>query len=242
LPGATSTPNSDWKKSFYDSSVKISGGSSNSSGVNSAEIPESTPTSELAKEFFTKVVQLRQAGMNTDEESISKVANRLVQDASTGAISASSYSLRDLHIVKQGTNPDLEKTYAVELSNIISNAFPAENEAEIAARAFDSGDLTILKQITPIVVSYKNARATLLNMQVPESVALYHLDLVNGVSIQVFNSEALLKAETDPVSALTAVSVEVEALQKVLTAINSIKSYFDSTHIVFAPSAPSLVP
>jgi hypothetical protein len=132
--------------------------------------------------------------------------------------------------------------YAEELMSILSKWMPAVNEVEILTDALESGDMDLLKQIDPIISGYKNAVIKLKSMTVPDVLALPHLDLINGISMQTFNAESLRNADKDPLTSVAAISMEVKSLETIAMAIGRMQSIFANAGINFiTPQSGSIL-
>jgi hypothetical protein len=98
-----------------------------------------------------------------------------------------------------------------------------------------------LKKIDPIIAGYKTAKTRLLATVVPDTLALPHLDLINGISMQIFNAESLRNSDKDPLTALAAVSLEVKSLETIAVAIRKMQNSFVLSGITFVlPTSGSI--
>jgi len=90
-----------------------------------------------------------------------------------------------------------------------------------------------LSNLDPIIANYKTALKTLATMPVPKPLASYHLDLMNGINISLFNAESLRHVDDDPMKGLAAVGMEVQGLQYIDNAVSEIKQYLSTYNITF---------
>lgn len=234
------TGEQEWQKSFFDDQAKVN--VKNAKDVQPAKLAEKlTPTDLFGRNFFTKYTELRQSGLSDNASAIDSVANELINQSLSGIKGANLYTLKD---IKTTYKSDVETTkkYAEDLIAILSNWMPAVNEVEIVTEALESGDMDLLKKIDPIIVGYKNAVNKLKTITVPDSLALPHLDLINGISMQIFNAEALRNADKDPLTSLAAVSMEVKSLETIAGAIGRMQTIFANTGITFVtPQSGSIL-
>lgn len=222
----------DWQKQFYD-------GKTDSQAFKPAKAATKvvlkeeplTPTDQVGRNFFTKYVQLRQAGLNNDSQSVTAAVNQVIAEGIASVPTPKVYSDKDIHVVNE--SPIVIKTYAEDLLNILKSSMPATNESEIALNAYEKGDMSALKDLDPIIASYKAGLNRLLSTPVPQSLAGYHLDLVNGLSMQIFNAQSLRRSDTDPVTGLAAINLEVKSLQAISTAVANMQNYFASAGVSF---------
>ena len=226
----------DWKKNFF--------GATSSSAISNiqqskAQAPEElTSTDVLGRNFFTQYVQLKQAGLTTDKSSVDAANNQVISQSLSAVSAPKVYKMSDIRISSSTSIVDSAKLYSANLMKILNKDMPAQNEAEIADKAYSSGDLSQLQQIDPIILGYQNGITDLIQTPVPPTLAQYHLNLINGLSIQAYNAQSLRKSDVDPLKGLVALSLEIKGLGSISEAIGSMQNYFKVAGIPF-DSAPS---
>ena len=235
------TSSEDWKKAFFGATgtqaiAKLKANST-------TQAPEElTATDILGRNFFTQFVQLKQSGLANDQASIDAVNTKLISDSLNSIPAPTLYGAKDIIVSSNTSLTDAATTYATVLARILAQNMPTQNEAEVAEAAFSSGDLSQLKNISPIVQGYQAAVTQLLKTPVPQTLVQYHLNLINGLSIQAYNAAALQKSDVDPIRGLAAISLEIKGLQTISEAIGSMQSYFAVASIPFStPSSGSIL-
>lgn len=224
---------SDWHKQFIDTKASTTFKYAPVTQKNIEVVVPLNPTEELGRDFFTKYVELRQSGLNTDSKTVDTVATQLIKESVAKVSQPRSYTSKDIVIIPTGANVNATKLYAENLMKILKSWMPAKNEAEIAMEAFEKGDMDLLKGIDPIIVGYKTALTKLLATPVVQPLAESHLDLINAISMQAFNAQGLRNSDEDPLTGLAAISLEVKSLEGIATAIGKMQSYFTSSGIIF---------
>ncbi len=228
---------SEWKKTFFekDTNISVKGAKETKS---TAPTEKLTPTDLFGRSFFTKYAELRRSGLSNNANAVDTISNQLISETLTGIKNPTTYSLKD---IKTTYKSDIETTrkYAEGLMAILGDWMPEVNEVEIVTTALESGDMNELKKIDPIIAGYKTAKTRLLATVVPDTLALPHLDLINGISMQIFNAESLLNADKDPLTALAAVSLEVKSLETIAVAVGKLKNAFALAGITFVVSPSS---
>lgn len=222
----------DWQKAFLDQKDNVKIDPVNVVDKTKVKEESLNPTELLGRNFFTKYVQLRQSGLTTDTEAVNAVANQVINDGVSSIKGPSSYTAKNIKI-SSGSSVDDIKKYAENLMLILKDSMPVKNEAEIAMNAFDSGDMNLLKEIDKVVAGYKKADSKLLETPVPQILAQYHLDLINGLSIQTFNAQSLRNSDKDPLTGLAAIGMEVKSLQAIANAIAGMQKIFTQQGITF---------
>ncbi|MFA6295258.1 MAG: hypothetical protein WC666_02420 [Candidatus Paceibacterota bacterium] len=226
--------NTDWKKTFFDIGTSTGSFKTPAKATKTPTIEKNlTPTDILGMSFFSKYVELRQLGLNNDPQAIDAFSSQIIADSMANIAKPKVYSSKDIQIISAENNIVVVKSYAETLMNIFKLGMPEKNEAEIAMNAFEKGDMTLLKDIDPIILGYQSTLNRLISTPVPQPIAQYHLDLLNALSLQMFNAKSLRNSETDPVTALAAVSMEVKSLQAISEAIAGMQNYFTTSGIVF---------
>lgn len=193
-----------------------------------------TATDLLGREFLTKYAEMHQAGLTTDPQTVDNVTSQLVNDSLANVPTPVAYAISSIRKM-QTTDVGTLKTYAEKVRGILSAYIPDQdhNEAVIAEQALDQNDMTILKFIDPVITNYRTAIKTLLAMPVPGPIASYHLQLINGINIALFNAQSLRNINTDPVKGMAAISMEIAGLQAMNDAMTSIKTYFIAAGVPF---------
>ena len=230
----------DWQKAFLDTKNNIKINSSTIVEDKTKEQPLN-PTELLGRNFFTKYVQLKQSGLTTDTDAVNTITTQIINDGVSSIKGPNSYTAKDIKILS-GSDITIIKKYAEDLMKILKDSMPEKNEAEVAMIAFESGDMSILQEIDKIVTGYRNAVNKLIATPVPQILAQSHLDLINGLSSQVFNAQALRNSDKDPLTGLAAIGMEIKSLQAIANSIAKMSRIFTEQGIVFVlPSSGSIL-
>ena len=237
VKNSTST---DWQKSFFEvssssKSYNVSTASTlNASGSSTGPI---TNTDALGRNFLVAYSKIHQAGLQTDADTINTVAEQLASNSLSTMPAPKNYYSSDIVTVKDSYTTI--GNYALSLTSILNNSMPAQNEAVIASNALDKGDMTMLQQIDPVIATYKKTINSLLATPVPQSAIQYHMDLVNGFSMELSNATALRNIDNDPLQSLNAIGQEVPALQRINTALANLQKYFNTSNVTFTAPTQS---
>lgn len=224
--------NGDWKKTFFAVSSSTDSAYKTESAASSSVPEVLTQTDMLGREFFAAYAQLRQSGLTSDTNAINSAANLVVSNAVARIPSPAVYETKDLKIL-EANDVNTLTAYSSKLSSILGTNFPKTNETVIVGEALDADDMSILKGIDPIISDYQATLKALVTMNVPKSLATYHVSLLNGVSLQIFNAQALRNLETDPVRGLAAINMEIPAMETITGALEKIAAYLKTKGISF---------
>jgi len=229
--------NTDWQKQFYNKSTGDAFKTSSAKSTAAAPGESLTATDILARNFMMKYMQIHQAGMDTDQQTVSNAANQMIADSLSSVQTPRSFGISDLHVI-----PNIDRTtliaYANSISAILNSYIPDQNhnEATIATQALDQNNMALLKSIDPIVANYRQAAAALILVRVPQPLAQYHLNLLNGVAVALFNAKALRNLENDPLTGLAAIGMEITGLQAMSDAQDKIQSYLNAMGVPYGQS------
>ncbi|MEA2715449.1 MAG: hypothetical protein QOG91_477 [Candidatus Parcubacteria bacterium] len=232
-----SAANTDWQKEFLDTGASSTGSFDKTAATTTAAPEHLTATDLLGRSFFTKYVELRQSGLNTDANTVNDVAGQLVANSLASLPPPKSHALSELRISKTPpTKPELE-AYGRNILGIVANSVPPkeQNEAAIAMQALDNDDMTLLKNIDRNISGYQTAVKSLLALEAPAALAQSQLDLTNAFEISLSNARSFRNADSDPVRTLTAVRGEIDSLQQMKDAVDSIQQYLVSAGVPFGP-------
>lgn len=220
--------NGDWQKQFFANATSTfsAGSASAKASVSGAPL---TATDILGEEFFSRYMQVRQAGLTNDPDIMNSVGSQLMSD-SLGSIDAPQpFPLSSIRVVTAADDATLQK-YASSLGTILAIYIPDQdhNEATLAEQALEQGNIDALATIDPIIANYKAALQALMAMPVPKPLASYHLNLMNGIAVSLFNAESLRHVDKDPVKGMAAIGLEVQGLQFMSDAVAAIQQYLSS--------------
>lgn len=187
------------------------------------------PIDLVSRDFFARYMELRQLGGANDKASQEELVAR-----TTGNIVLSEpakYKIDEI-IVSPNSDALSIKSYAQEVSLIFKNySINSRNEALIAKESVDAEDPEKLKEIDPIIKSYKNIINALIKVSTPQSVATLHIDLLNSMNSALFVAQSFRDSEADALKGIQGVAYYPIAAQNMYNSINAIKSYLNYTGI-----------
>jgi preprotein translocase subunit YajC len=126
-----------------------------------------TPTDLLARDFFARYMELRQAGLSQDPQSQIEVAQQVVTKS---GIILSAPKLSDASSIK--VRKDDTKVSVTRYGNDVGSIFikypiNGRNEAVIAKEAIEKENPDVLKELDPIIVTYQSILNELITTEVP---------------------------------------------------------------------------
>ncbi len=189
-------------------------------------------TDLLGRDFFARYMELRQMGYANDKASQEELVGQVIQ---SGVMLASpkEYSIINLKIINNDS-VDVIRKYANDAGYVFKTySISSRNEAVIAKDSFDKENPAILKELDPIIKSYKNILNGLLNVEVPQLMSKMHIDLINSVSSLVFIVEKLRISDVDPLAGVQAVARYTPTVQIFADAILNIKNKLTSLSLKY---------
>jgi hypothetical protein len=180
-------------------------------------------TDLLGRDFFAKYMELRQTGYANDKAGQEDLVGQVIQNGVMLA-SPKEYSIINIKTINDDGSEAIRK-YANDAGLVFKTySISSRNEAVIAKDALDKENPAILKELDPIIKSYKNILNGLLAVKAPQSMSKMHVDLINSVSSLVFIVEKLRVADVDPLAGVQAVARYTPTVQLFADAIINIKN------------------
>lgn len=201
----------------------------------SAGDAELTATDKVARDFFARYMELNQAGLVNDGASQADLIDQVTKN---GIIldAPKTYTAANLNVSADNSKEAI-KFYGNVEGNIFKKHFnpTLPNEMNVVKESLEKEDPSILKQIDPIIATYKGILEDSLKVQVPSGLIETHLLLVNSLSTLKFSAEQVRKTDKDTLSAINGSSVWLGAVQGLNAALNGIKAAFTQNGIVYNP-------
>lgn len=220
----------DWEEILLGSSPndpKSKGSISTKSAVTS-DLTKKTaeklsPIDLLSRDFFARYMELRQIGISADKASQEELASRTFDNIAFPQ--PKSYKISEI-LTKTDNSKEAVKQYALEIGMIFKKyGIKSRNEAVITKEAVEKEDASLLKEIDPIIISYKDIINGLIKVVAPQTMNIMHLDLLNSMNGVLFMAQSFRNSETDPTASLQAAGYYQTAEKNLYGALNAIKSY-----------------
>lgn len=197
-----------------------------------------TQTDLVARDFFARYMELNQAGLAGDSQSQADLIGQVLKNGmvlSTPKL----YAQKDI-LVSADDSAAAIKRYGNEVGAIFKKySNPnARNEVVIAKESVEAEKPEALKEIDPIITTYKNIVTNLLKVSAPQSLAENHLKLVNSLSTLLFCAESLRKIDKDAVAGIQGTSLWLGAATDLNQSFITLKSSFTSNGITYAAGEP----
>lgn len=228
---------SDWRKSFF---TGTSSTPTKLIATQSTAQENLSLTDSFGRDFFARYIQLKQSGLRDNQLFVADTLDTSIGKAADAAKKARVYTLSDITI-QTTANPANLRIYGNAVGNIFSTYGVDGDPATVANDAFEKGDMTLLKNIDPMITAYGTITTMLKNTPVPQPLATYHLTLLNAVSGMTQIARDLRNVEGDPMQTMVSIGLYPSVQTSLIGALRSMKTYFGIVPIVFtATEAGSL--
>lgn len=172
----------------------------NASALNTENL---TQTEKFSRELFTTVAALNQNG-TVDQATIDALGNSLAEKIENPP-QRKIYTISDIKITNNDTKQTIQK-YSDTLNNIYLKQHVKKGVPTILQEfTEDETNIDKLSELDPIINQANQIIGELLKIQVPQSLSLLHLDLINDSQSIVENISDIKFFESDPVVAIGAI-------------------------------------
>ncbi|HVS79679.1 MAG TPA: hypothetical protein VHF05_01745 [Candidatus Paceibacterota bacterium] len=202
---------------------------------NAATTTEMTSTDLFARAFFANYVQLKGEGITISSTTEQALIDETLQSGDYNLPVPKQYAMSDLH-VSQDNSSAAYHAYGNKLARIIIDSSPKEkhdDEVTIFKNAVQKNDESALEGLDPIIDGYQKTLDGFLAMNVPSSIATYHLEIVNGISAMLTDQRAMRNLFKDAVPAYARFSDYQNDTYAMLSGLNAVVGYYKQNGIVF---------
>jgi hypothetical protein len=166
-----------------------------------------TKTEQFSRDLFATVAAASQDGQPLDQATIDKISSSLadqIQNSSPRKV----FAFSDLKIIKDDSVKAVQK-YSDLLNSIFSKTPIKYTVIDVLQKFTADGnnpDVSVLPQLDPIIKQTNGFISGMTKMEVPQSLASLHLNVINGLEKMVENLNDIKLYDTDAIVALGAIS------------------------------------
>ncbi len=192
-----------------------------------------TPTDKLSQEIFQKYVEMKQLGLEIDEDLSSQIAESiLVQDYSD---IKQAYTEEDIKIGSDGL------TGLKKYGNDLGRALTAPRnttyiELEIFPKLATDSVETHLEDLLALKNRYEKMRDSIIATPTPRALAKAQSQIANSIGIFIDSIDGALAIETDPIGSLTKIGRYTFGLESLEASLLEVRSYLKSQGVTFSSS------
>ncbi len=188
------------------SSQNIQNGELNLNGSGDPSEPNLNETDKLSRELFSTMAALNQAG-TIDQNTVDTLSSSLIskiQDSAPQKV----FLYSDLKISKSDTK-QAAKAYNDNLTKLYTK-YPIKNTVPDVLDKFivdeNTVDESVLVELDPILKQFNNILTAMSALEVPRSLALVHLDVLNKMQKVSQNISDIRMYDTDIVVAMRGIT------------------------------------
>lgn len=183
-----------------------------------------TETDKFSRELFSTIASLSQTG-TVSEEAAEKISSSLAEKIQS-SIQKKIYTLSEINTTSDNSVAAVKK-YNDSLDYIIEKKYPIKgNVVDILQRFIvdeNNVDASVLAELEPIIEQRNKITEAIVQTEVPQSLSLLHLDLINALQKYSETLKALTLFESDPIVTLGAISQFEETISLMESAVNKLK-------------------
>jgi hypothetical protein len=191
-----------------------------------------TPTDKLSQEILQKYVEMKQLGLEIDEDISSQIAESiLVQDFSD---IKEAYTVEDIKIGTE--NLTGIKKYGNELGRALSVPRTGTYmELEIFAKLGTESVETYRNELLTLKNRYIKMRDAVISTPTPRTLAKAQSQIANSIGLFIDAIDGALAIDTDPIGSLTKIGRYTYGLQSLEAALLEVRAYLKSQGITYTP-------
>lgn len=187
-------------------------------------------TDKFSRELFAKYISAKQSG---DVKSVNygDFLSEYVEKSEKGTVII--YKESDLKSVE--SNSENIRKYGNQFGKIIKDKakeFP-KSELEILDKALPEEDAEKLKELDIPIQRYNAIKDEMLRMEVPLDLLVTHVKIINLLGLMTLSIEDMKFLLSDPVRAVSGVSMYPVATDFMIKATTELTKYFISKEIIF---------
>lgn len=218
--------NTDWEKILVKNSksdVKIE----NVSNTTYDSLANTSLTSQLSKELFSRYLLLAKGGQKVSQEDAEKIAADVLRSSDYTNNTGTQYIESSLIIKENNSKESILKYNEVLYSKLRERALKIKIDPIIIfSNVIKTDDYTGLDQLNPLIIQLKGVISDLVLMEVPKEAASFHLAILNSYSNILANVESIKTTKTDPVKGINGVTAYAQHVDDLKISFNNINSYF----------------
>ncbi len=206
---------------------KKSGALENKDEYNYRNDPNLTKTDILARDFFVKVVGLKETNLINNPDAENQIIEELLRE--NNLVFENKYSKKDLNIVRSYSDRKIKEDIrrAVEKYGIAKR----RDDYYLFAMYMDSGDEKYLKELEDNTKTFQAFIDELLKNKINNSIVLIYLSYLNAGYKYNHAFELMAAVKDDPVSAMGAFQHYISLVEELDFSTKNLALYFSEKNI-----------
>lgn len=193
-----------------------------------------TKTDALSRALFEQVIAFKNAGVPLTTDDANQVAALLGDAIVTPAnLDQKMVQLSDLTVISQAT-PEQLHTYGNAVAGALKVTSSEQNNEFFALAEFvNTGAVSSLKKLTPVIEHYKIVLTRLRSIPVPKEIAPTYIAFINGIQTNTLILERLENLSADSVTVLPVLQKYQGNLETTTSKLRDIKSFLVSKKVTY---------
>lgn len=202
-----------------------------------AENGELNETDKFAQEFFASLSAMKQSGQ-IDKNTINNVSNALGQNIVDPTL-ADKYSEKDIKL-DENDGVDIQNTYYTNVKNLFESYKEKGigDELEIVSIIANSGavesgvESANADKLAIIADAYQEFAQEMIKISVPESLAQYHIRIINNANNTGIAVRNMIKVMDDPIVGLSGLSQYQKYSDDLISSVGDLEAILSNNGII----------
>jgi len=183
---------------------------------------EITENELLSRQFFATIVALQQTG-ELDSESINSISEAIGQSIEVSSLS----DIYTESMLTKSKEKDIKKAnddYMTAFTGLVAKYQDQDmgGELTLISQGIINNDPTIMDMLRKIALSYRSFGKDLIEIPVPTSISIVHLNLANNYEKVAQSIEGLSKSDSDPIIGMRSIILYKKYTDALVSDINKI--------------------
>lgn len=198
-------------------------------------------TSSFSKNIYTASAFIAKNPTIGEEEQANLISGLIEKESSK--IQPKVYTMDDITVSKEDSNPERKK-YGNAMALLLKKAEGYDLTSDDLAPLAKYNETKDVEDLAFFINKRDNVQKILeglLSIPVPPSAAIFHVNLVNAVSLFVLTLDAFAGTKEDPIKSLAFLNSYEETTKDLFIKIASMQDYFTLEKVSFTESEPGYV-
>ena len=194
-----------------------------------------TETDKFAQQFFASLLAMKQSGQ-IDENTINNISTTLGQNIVDPNL-IDKYTKKDINVSPaDGVNE--QRAYYENIKKLFETYVNEGigDEIEIVSTIVSSNTIenkqNSVDKLETIASAYQNFAKKMIELKVPESVAKYHIPIINSANNAGISVQNMVKIIDDPIVGLSGLSQYQKYSEELITSVENLKKILSNNDII----------
>ena len=184
-----------------------------------------TQTDKFSQDLFATVAAATQDGQPLDQATVDQLSNSL-NDQIQNSAPRKVWTMADIQVTNDNSVNAVKK-YDVAFNNLYPKNLPNYTPMDVLQKFVGDGtsvDDSALSELNPIILQINGVIVGMTKIEVPQSIAVFHLNFLNALEDIQENLSDVRLYDTDSLAAFTAINQYSANAAKVATSMESLSN------------------